>query len=79
MGPGGVPEGVSLVAELESRWQPPPPLSQAPQPGSAAPPVILGQVSGDYMPCSHARPRMGSTSHCLCAGCHAWNSRAGHL
>jgi hypothetical protein len=60
VGPGGVPEGVSLVAELASRWQPPPPLTQAPQPGSTAPPVMLGQVSGDYMPCRHARPEVAS-------------------
>lgn len=59
MGPGGVPEGVSLVAELETRWQPPPPLMRAPQPGSTPPPVMLGQVSGDYMPCSHARYEVG--------------------
>lgn len=41
-GPGGIPEAVQLVAELPSRWRPPPPLAAAPKDGAAT----LGQVSG---------------------------------
>ena len=48
-GPGGVPEAAQLLPELPARWQPPPPLGEAPPEA----PHALGQVSGPHTVIRH--------------------------